>query len=703
MSQRLAVRLKEARQRYFVGRATELALFKSALDEDQLPYYVLYVFGPGGVGKTTLLKEFAELCSLAGIPAFSIDARTIDPSPASFLEALQRALSLVPAVTALEFLTSQASRQVLLLDTYEALAPLDEWIRRDFLPKLPENTLVMLASRFSPSPVWTSDPGWQAVMRVVPLRNLAPTEILSYLQRRNVPEGQHQAVLAFTHGHPLALSLVADVFDQRPGFEFRPEDTPDVVKTLLEQFTQKVPGPAHRAALEACSLVRVTTEALLARMLTTDDAHELFEWLRELTFIESRRGGIFPHDLAREALIADLRWRNPDWYAELHRRARLYYMERLSRTTGTDQLRNLWDYIFLHRDNPVVRPYFEWQASSSVLVDAMRQPDLPLLVEMVRTHEGDESASIAAHWLERFPQGVLILRDNKNLPTGFLSWIELNLTDDPDRQLDPAIRAVWDYVQTNAPLRAGEVAALCRFWMAADTYQAVSPVQSLIFVNLVRYYLTTPGLAYTFLPCAQPDFWEAGFAYGDFQRAPQADFHVGGRVYGVFCHDWRIRPPLAWLDLLAEREIAAAPQEVALVRQTQPLLVLSQEEFRNAVRDALRAFSQPAELAGNPLLRSRVMLEVGASAPEKDDLQKFRSLLVQTAETLRASPRTEKFYCALEKTYFHPAPSQEIAAELLDLPFSTYRRHLKAGINHIIGALWQKEIGHFRPDELTKL
>ncbi|HEY5574249.1 MAG TPA: hypothetical protein VIK64_14605, partial [Anaerolineales bacterium] len=58
-----------------------------------------------------------------------------------------------------------------------------------------------------------------------------------------------------------------------------------------------------------------------------------------------------------------------------------------------------------------------------------------------------------------------------------------------------------------------------------------------------------------------------------------------------------------------------------------------------------------------------------------------------------ASPRSEKYYRALERTYFHPAPTQEAAAELLDLPFSTYRRHLKAGIEHVIDALWQQEIG----------
>ena len=55
---------------------------------------------------------------------------------------------------------------------------------------------------------------------------------------------------------------------------FRPAETPDVIKTLLEQFVQQVSGPANRTALESCALVRYTTEALLAHMVTIPEVHE---------------------------------------------------------------------------------------------------------------------------------------------------------------------------------------------------------------------------------------------------------------------------------------------------------------------------------------------------------------------------------------------------------------------------------------------
>jgi hypothetical protein len=47
----------------------------------------------------------------------------------------------------------------------------------------------------------------------------------------------------------------------------------------------------------------------------------------------------------------------------------------------------------------------------------------------------------------------------------------------------------------------------------------------------------------------------------------------------------------------------------------------------------------------------------------------------------------------LHRTYLQPAVTQEAAAEALDIPFSTYRRHFKAGVNQVADVLWRREIG----------
>ena len=694
MPLRLADRLNTARRRQFVGRASEREVFQAALQAAEFPFCLLYIFGPGGVGKTTLLAEFAGLCRQAGVAAISIDGRNVEPSPEAFSHALGLAMGLDPAVEPLQRLAAESGRHAILIDTYEMLAPLDGWLRDVFLPELPANVLVVLAGRNPPATAWRTDSAWQTVMRTISLRNLSPEESRSYLEKRAVPEEEHQHILDFTHGHPLALSLVADVCAQRPGAHFQPAAVPDIIKVLLDQFVQKVPDPDHRAALEACALVRLTTEALLAEMLAIPDAHAIFAWLRELSFIESDPRGLFPHDLAREALCMDLRWRNPDRFAELHRRARAYYAQRLQQAHGQEQQRILFDYIFLHRDNPAMRPFFEWQENGSLLTGVARREEWPVLIEMIRQHEGEESGSIAQQWFERQPESVIVIRDTRQQPMGMVMLLALQQATPAEIESDPATRAVWGYLQRHGPLRAGEGATLFRYWMARDTYQAVSSVQSLISVFAAQHSLTTPGLAFTAFPCVDPDFWAPVFGYLDLARIAEADFNLGGRHYAVFGHDWRTTPPLAWLALLAERELASTPEPLPSLRAPTPaLIVLSEAEFADAVRNVLQHFLHPDALADNPLLRSRLVVETaGAAADIPSRVAALQSLVREAAESLRSSPREAKAYRALYHTYLHPAPTQEQAAEILDLPFSTFRRHLKNGVTRVTALLWQREL-----------
>ncbi len=694
MSPRLADRISAARWRRFIGRVGEQTLFEFAITADELPFYILHIYGPGGVGKTSLLRQFAQICQTHSVAAYTLDARNIEPSPDSFLIGLTLAMAADPNELPADVLARRAGRQVILVDTFELLSPLETWLRDGFLPQLPETVLVVFAGRNSLNPAWRADPGWQPFLRTVALRNLTPEEGRSYLQQRNLPAAELQAVLEFTHSYPLALSLVADMYDQRPNFQFMPAAAPDVIRMLLEQFLQRVPGPAHRAALEACALVRVTTESLLAEMLNMPRPDDLFDWLRSLSFIETRPGGLFPHDLARDMLVADLRWRNPEWYSELHRRARVHYTQHLESGHGPEQQLALFDLVFLHRDSATVRPFFEWQTSGRMLPDTLRDADGSALLEMVTRHEGPASAQLAAHLLEQQPENVIVFRDAEGLAIGFVTLVNMNELTPADLEVDWALASAARYLRQHAaPLRAGEVASYFRFWMAGDTYQGVSPTQSLIFITMVRHYLTTPGLAFTFIPCADPEFWAGVFGYADLARLPTADFELDGRRFGVYGHDWRVTPPAAWLELLAERETALAPETVQPPPASERLVVLSEEAFAEAVIDALRDVSRPGGLRGNPLLRSRLVVSrTGAESGESERVAALDALLREAVDTLQTSPKEVKYYRAVYHTYVQPAATQEIAAELLDLPFSTYRRHLKAGITRVTELLWQREI-----------
>jgi hypothetical protein len=697
MSPSLADRLTQARHNRFVGRDGELAVFESALRAETLPFYVLYFFGPGGIGKTTLLQEFALLGERYGARSIYLDARNIDLSPDAFIDSLSALLGKHNSESIPDLLNASQQRTVILIDTYEALTPLDGWLRTTFLPQLPDTVLTVLAGRHAPDAAWQGDSGWQDLVRVISVRNLSQDEGRVFLNKHGLPEDHQEGILEFTHGHPLALSLVAELYSQRGHVGLHPEESPDVIKTLLERFVQQVPSPAHRAALEACALVRVTTESLLGEMLgmpasgaAAEGVQGLFEWLRDLSFIESSVEGIFPHDLARETLATDLRWRNPDWYVDLHNRARKYYTNRLIQTSGLAQQRLMLDTVFLHRDNAVIRSFFDWQVTGSMVPYSLEESDIPALQQMVAQHEGEEAAGFAVHWFWNYPQNVTVWRDTEGRPQGFLLSLPLHALGDWNEKLDPAVESTRKYLEKHAPLYENEVVLLFRFWMARDTYQGISPIQSLIFIQVAKQYLTTSNLAFTFFPCADPDFWAAILSYAELTRYPEADFEIGGKRYGIYGHDWRAMTPAAWIARLAEKEIGgtgqAAPAAAELV------IYLSQDDFGKAVKQALQDFARPNGLTGNPLLKSRLVSEA-AGKDAKDRAQILRSKIKGVAETLRVHPRDEKLFRAVDQTYFHPAVTQEAAAELLDLPFSTYRRHLTSGVQRLTEILWDQETG----------
>ncbi|MBK8431235.1 MAG: hypothetical protein IPL28_08060 [Chloroflexi bacterium] len=152
-----------------------------------------------------------------------------------------------------------------------------------------------------------------------------------------------------------------------------------------------------------------------------------------------------------------------------------------------------------------------------------------------------------------------------------------------------------DYLAQHASLQGDERVTLFRFWLARDGYQAVSPAQSRLFLNMVQHYLTTPRLAFSFVPCADPDFWALGFAFADLQRLAGADFVIDGRSFGVYGHDWRVTPPLEWLALLAKRQLGQAI-DISPAPIPPPTPPLSEEEFATAVREALRHYTDVVAL-----------------------------------------------------------------------------------------------------------
>jgi hypothetical protein len=106
----------------------------------------------------------------------------------------------------------------------------------------------------------------------------------------------------------------------------------------MRRFIDVTASELHRRAVEVCAVTRVTNEAVLRDALELEDAYELLEWLR-LTFVECGPEGLFPHDLVRDVVDIELRWRDPENYKRLFRSVRDHKVAGNTRVSGE---RSMW-------------------------------------------------------------------------------------------------------------------------------------------------------------------------------------------------------------------------------------------------------------------------------------------------------------------------------------------------------------------------
>jgi len=659
--QTLGHRLQTARERSFVGRATERALFRSALDGDDDAFSVLYLHGLGGVGKTTLLRQLSGDARAAGRAVIHLDARMISPTPAAFEEEAAAALD--------------TDGVVLMIDTFEQCQALEAWLRTRFLPRLPYNALVVIAGRIPPDPRWRTDPDWNDALRVITMQGLGEGEARTLLTARGVPAHLHQDILAFAGGHPLALTLAAEVAARETSELGDWSTARDVVETLLAQLVGDVPSQDHRRALEVCALVEVTTEDTLLSGVG-ESAPVLFEWLRSLPFVESGRYGAFPHDVVRDALLADLRWRDPRGFETLHQRIHGYLLDRVRTADDSAVMAETRSLLYLYRTGSAVADYVTWTAQGEVYEDNYRPEYRDVVVRLAKEGEGTETADLVAFWLDRQPQGFHVHRRTETGEVvAFHAWLNLDEADPDEIDRDPVVAAVWQHSNAYGPSRPGERVAVSRFAIDPAANGRTSAAVDLMVTRATAEWLRAARVSWSFMVASDAEFWRPQMEVVGHSPVTM-DLHIGAGTYGVFGHDWRVVPVAEWLTRMTREVLSGTLPSVTHA------LMLPRPEFEVAVRAALRDIGRDDLLTVNTLCATRLA----------NDGAELRTLLTEAVETLAKSPSDEKFYRAVHTTYFCRVPTQEAAAERLGLPFSTFRRHLVQGIATVCDRLWDREL-----------
>ncbi|MET9341613.1 BTAD domain-containing putative transcriptional regulator [Nonomuraea sp. NPDC003804] len=542
--------------RQFVGRGVERAAFQDLLktSRGECPG-LLFVRGPAGIGKSTLLRKLADDAAAAGRRVRHLHG----PATAQAREHLERFAEELSGV----------SGAVLLIDSFEELGDVEPWLRGEYLRQLSDDTIIVVAGRSGPSAAWLTDPAWAGTIVTRHLAALTAEESATLVAARGVDPGLLRSIVDFAAGNPFALSLAAEVGRSMSatGTPSRRDAVRYVVDNVLALLTGGVPTDAHRSALYVCAHARHTTEDLLRAVVPGGRAAELFDWLRARPYVETAARGLEINGVLREALDHDLWWRDPVGYERMHRRIRHYVMGRLLRDARDPHacvavMRTIGH---LRRRGGIVRRYVSRVGEEDLRSSRATPADHDELVTMARETHGELTAASVRFWLGREPGAFSLLRCRRSKRLrAFMSWLTLRTPEREDLEADPVVGEIWHDVSRRMTVPPGAHIAIARHLVCPAFEAMPSPVTDVFQARMMRGWLHEPGLAASYLVVANGRWWRPLMEYlGQYEvERGRAD-----HPYAIFGHDWLAEPPEEWRDHHLDEELPSERHLNLFLRQ----------------------------------------------------------------------------------------------------------------------------------------
>jgi hypothetical protein len=679
--------LSDLGARLFVGRAREVRTFRDwLLGERELPE-ILNVSGPGGVGKSELLRAFCRTVETDGQQVVMLDGRSLRPTPDDLLRALGGG-SLDGVVADLN-----ARRPLLVIDTAEELGDLTSFLHQQLLPRLDVRVRTVIAGRYPLGQAWLRAGHWRTLIRPLPLEGFSSAEAREYLAGRGVTdESVVEQIRHAAGGYPLALSLAADLALQYGVRRFAA--APEwrlAVRTLVEQMVSDLDADT-RALLDACAVVRQFDQSLLEAVTGRQQTDEAFGRLCGLSVVRPGVHGLMLHEDVRRAIIEDLRWRHPQRYTEHRVRALAAYRDRMQAARPAERGWLVGERLSLWEDAFVQAFLFAPNEPGQVWLEPARPEDHGDVVRMEMIwhtqilptigtiayppgYSADVHEAVFAPLVSCPGRRLTVARDRDGQGIGFGLTLPLYKRSLPLLLGNPTYAPI-----IRAHLGAAELAALPgnpdradRYVLAQAAHIGILPEST--HAALFRDLLATLALGKVYyvaagLP-AHRSLWESlGFELIPGAESP-AWIAEHDQFFGYV------------LDL---RQIGFEGWIEAVVAGRRPPRAFGTEALEQAVEDALKQWGDEAALASSPLLDASFLYQPGLDHPGPDDLR--RAIRGALASAQAGAPEHDRLACrALGMAYLERPTTATRAASDLAVSRATFYRLLNRGLSLLAAAL----------------
>lgn len=538
-------RLAAAAAEGLVGRAEECARLTALLDLHGPA--VVFVHGPGGIGKTTLVN--GTLASLA-LTCVTVDGHQTEPTLPGALSALGAALGRpapCSAAAAAEQLAA-AAIDVLVIDSFERLNLLDGWIRNELAHQLPATVTILLVGRRGPNVAWRTAPGWRTLLGELLVGPMNDEDVDRLLASRAIAGDDAARIRRFARGHPLAAVIAAESLARRPGLTLGSGAPAEVIEELFDQMVDDL-GPRERAVAEATSVLRRATLPLLAAVLDEPNAEQAWRTLRGLPFTVTTAGGVELSGLAAPVLLEALELRDPARVRTLRTRAARAILDSL---THPD-----WDSTadLLHLvQNPLIRYAYAPPGMLQHPAEQARSEDHDEIVSIARRFGGQPSARLVERWWRARQDTFAVVRAADGAVAAFSTAATVDAQDGSAVE-DPLVRTVAEHLRDN-PMPPGADALIFRWALGRRHGEQPTPELATLVIDLKRTYLqlrATLRRVYTVVsdwPTAAPVLRVMGF-----DRLTEVD--VGDRRFVLACLDFGPGGVDAWIGrhVLAEQAV----------------------------------------------------------------------------------------------------------------------------------------------------